>query len=677
MDQTSFPVPENEPARLRALMQCNVLDTGSEPVFDAFVAAAAKLCAAPVALVSLLDEQRQWFKASVGVDVSQTHRRLSFCGHTILSHEPMVVEDARLDPRFRDNDLVTGPPFVRFYAGVPLELSTGERLGSLCVIDLVPRTLTPEQHEGLKVLAMQATGMLELRRKLWQLEELGQQQVRIIVELRSSQTATEAAKVTIFSLARLAEARDNETGAHLERVRTYSRLLCEHLSRTPKFAGVVDAEFVELIYQTSPLHDIGKVAIPDFILLKPGRLTEREFRIMENHARAGAETLDAAIEQYPHAEFLRMARDIALTHHEKFDGSGYPNGLVGRGDPRRRAGRGGGGRVRRADEQAGLQGRVQPPDRPRHHREGQRQALRPRRGRGVPGVRGGVRGGVRRPRADDAARGVRRRGLRLRVRRAAWADHSRLAMTGGPDYAPGSGRGVARPPPRRTRSGCRQMLFRHRRTGRALAAVALLAGPPVALSTGCASIRTTDTARTATEQFLVSTAAIDAVDQLALGPLAGYNLFVDTSSLLSPDFEYGGSEDKLFLIGEIRNKLLVQGARLTDDKATADIYVEVRSGALGVDRTETLLGIPSLPVYASPGNNSTQVPVGIPELSIYKNLRQRGFASVAVVARWADTGELVTSTGPATGQTQRRDYWFFGIGPTTRGDIPPAQQTGE
>lgn len=201
---------------------------------------------------------------------------------------------------------------------------------------------------------------------------------------------------------------------------------------------------------------------------------------------------------------------------------------------------------------------------------------------------------------------------------------------------------------------------------------------------GCATIRTTDTPRTATEQFLVSAAAIEAVGQLAVEPLRGYNLFVDTTYLIGPTGQGAddnlllvgaASEDKLFLVGEVRNRLLVAGARLTEDRATADVIVELRTGALGVDRLEYLLGIPAVG-----GSNTTtdaggyDIPVVIPELAIYKNLRQRGYASVGLVARWRETGELVTSTGPAVGRTRRQDYWFFGIGPTTRGDIPTTDQ---
>ena len=139
--------------------------------------------------------------------------------------------------------------------------------------------------------------------------------------------------VTIFVLAKLAESRDPETGAHLERVRHYSRLLAHYLQTVPEYADQVNDEFARLIFLTSPLHDIGKVGIPDAILLKPGRLSEEEFNVMKSHTTIGANTLEAALQAHPEALYLQMARDIALTHHERFDGGGYPLGLKGRAIP--------------------------------------------------------------------------------------------------------------------------------------------------------------------------------------------------------------------------------------------------------------------------------------------------------------------------------------------------------
>jgi putative two-component system response regulator len=139
----------------------------------------------------------------------------------------------------------------------------------------------------------------------------------------------ETRDVAIFAMAKLAESRDPETGAHLERVRSYCRILTQHLAGVGKFSEQVNAEYIRLIYQTSPLHDIGKVGIPDSVLLKPGRLSDREFEIMKTHTEIGAQTLDAALRQFPGIKFLEMARDIALTHHERMDGTGYPRGLKG------------------------------------------------------------------------------------------------------------------------------------------------------------------------------------------------------------------------------------------------------------------------------------------------------------------------------------------------------------
>lgn len=153
----------------------------------------------------------------------------------------------------------------------------------------------------------------------------------LIVRVRSGERvlALETREMAIFALAKLAESRDPETGHHLERVRNYCHALARQVSTMPKFRQECDTEFVRLIYQTSPLHDIGKVGIPDSVLLKPGQFNAAEYEIMQQHTRLGAATLEAALEKYPEARFLKIARDIALTHHERYDGTGYPQGLVG------------------------------------------------------------------------------------------------------------------------------------------------------------------------------------------------------------------------------------------------------------------------------------------------------------------------------------------------------------
>lgn len=139
----------------------------------------------------------------------------------------------------------------------------------------------------------------------------------------------ESREMTIFSLAKLAESRDPETGVHLERMREYCRVLAQQLSQHSSHAAEMGGDYVQLIYLTSPLHDIGKVGIPDSVLLKPGKLTPEEFEVMKTHTEIGANTLSALVDVNPDAKYLRMARDIAWTHHERFDGTGYPRGLVG------------------------------------------------------------------------------------------------------------------------------------------------------------------------------------------------------------------------------------------------------------------------------------------------------------------------------------------------------------
>lgn len=154
-----------ERERLRVLRQFGVLDTEPEVAFDDLANLAGQLCDAPIALVSLVDEDRQWFKARLGLDVCETSRESSFCAHALGAPDLFVVTDTWLDPRFADNPLVTGEPRIRFYAGAPLVTWGGAILGTLCVIDVVPRTLSPRQLEQLRMLGRQVVDQLELRRQ--------------------------------------------------------------------------------------------------------------------------------------------------------------------------------------------------------------------------------------------------------------------------------------------------------------------------------------------------------------------------------------------------------------------------------------------------------------------------------------------------------------------------------
>ncbi len=158
------PIPENEAQRLEWLRECAILDTLPEEVFDEAAQMAAQLCRVPTAAINLVDRNRQWSKAAVGQDKTEDARAVSFCAHTIMQRELLVVPDARADARFAENPLVLGEPFIRFYAGAPLVTSEGFGVGSLCIVDRVPRCLIDEQAAVLRLLARQLVGRIELMR---------------------------------------------------------------------------------------------------------------------------------------------------------------------------------------------------------------------------------------------------------------------------------------------------------------------------------------------------------------------------------------------------------------------------------------------------------------------------------------------------------------------------------
>jgi len=160
-----FPRPFDDEQRLDALNSFAVLDTPAEPVFDRITSLVSRIFGVPIALISLVDRNRQWFKACVGLDVRETSRDLAFCAHAILSDAVMVVPDAQADPRFKNSQLVVGPPHIRFYAGAPLVTTEGFRLGTLCVIDSRPRAmLTLEEQATLRDLAAMVVNEFESRR---------------------------------------------------------------------------------------------------------------------------------------------------------------------------------------------------------------------------------------------------------------------------------------------------------------------------------------------------------------------------------------------------------------------------------------------------------------------------------------------------------------------------------
>jgi GAF domain-containing protein len=163
--------PANEEARIVALEKYAILDTDPEQAFDDLTLLASFVCKTPIALISLVDEDRQWFKSRIGIQASETSRDIAFCSTAIMQSDVFVVPDALEDERFRDNPLVVSDPNIRFYAGAPLINEDGYALGTLCVVDRSPRELAPDQKDALKALSRLVLGQLEFRRNLILLKE--------------------------------------------------------------------------------------------------------------------------------------------------------------------------------------------------------------------------------------------------------------------------------------------------------------------------------------------------------------------------------------------------------------------------------------------------------------------------------------------------------------------------
>jgi diguanylate cyclase (GGDEF)-like protein len=277
------PLPENESERLRALNELAILDTLPEQAYDDIVHCASIICDTPIALVTLVDDVRQWFKARVGLEPLETPREYAFCAHAILKpNDVMIVSDAKKDERFASNPLVTDEPNIRFYAGAPLITAKGEALGTICVIDRVPRQLEPKQVEMLQTLSRQVVAQLQLRRSILNLEKIILEREQQTKQMKDYQETLE----TTLTQLKLQSLTDELTG--IKNRRAFQRQLENEYKRALRYDTPLSLLLLDLDKFKEYNDEFGHLA-GDEVLRMVAKILQENSRVHDFVARYGGE----------------------------------------------------------------------------------------------------------------------------------------------------------------------------------------------------------------------------------------------------------------------------------------------------------------------------------------------------------------------------------------------------
>jgi len=307
VERSDFPVPANEEDRLRALEAYEILDTLPERSFDDFVRLAALICGTPIAMISLLDDHRQWLKAKVGLGADETPREDSFCTHAIMDPDSvLIVEDAHADERFADSPLVLGDSKIRFYAGASLVTHSGEALGTLCVMDTEPRSITPAQVEALQIMAAEVVSHLDLRRSIAALEKAALAQETHVGRLEERQRGLEEAESHLIAAAMT----DPLTGIPNRRALD-AQLEAEH-QRALRYGTDLAIVMIDIDF-FKDVNDLLGHQVGDSTLATVAHLLRQELRTHDVIARYGGEEFLAILPNTGLAGGLVMAERFRRT----------------------------------------------------------------------------------------------------------------------------------------------------------------------------------------------------------------------------------------------------------------------------------------------------------------------------------------------------------------------------